>query len=357
MTYVFRSTVTDPFGRGREFGECHAVQIRASVEAYRGLFQRSAGRRVDLLALGSEALTQIEAFAAPLHDEIRGMAEGSGVDVREIGAINARTEILAYLGATLRGECSTVVHVDPARAAPLTLQTWDWYSQFASQWLQWEIPHADGRLTTTVTEYGIVGKIGVNNRGIGVHFNILHHRLDGQRIGVPVHVASRWMLDSTGDFNDALQLLAAVDFSASSVLTVVASKDGEGGAVSVELYPQGPAFVFPGTDGLLVHTNHFLDRKAAEGDTEWPVYPDTLVRHDVLSRRLRNRQDLSVATLLQAMHSHLGSTGAVCCHPDPNSQADQYQTLVTVAIDVAAGTLTAMPGGPCVHVPTTHPTH
>ncbi|UVJ45654.1 C45 family peptidase [Pseudomonas sp. LS1212] len=350
MSYVFRSTVTDPRGRGREFGECHAAQIRASVEAYRGLFERSAGGPVDMLGLGGKALVEIAAFAAPLHEEILGMAEGAGLDAREIGAINARTEILAFLGAKLRGECSTVVHVDPARPAPIAVQTWDWYSQFENQWLVWEIPHADGRLTTTVTEYGIVGKIGVNNRGLGVHFNILHHFSDGLRIGVPVHVASRWMLDSQSDINDALQLFAATDFSASSSLTVLTSKGGEGAALSVEIYPEGPAFVFPGADGLLVHTNHFLDATASQGDTEWSVYPDTLLRHDLLTRRLANRRDLTPAKVISAMNSHLGSTGAVCCHPDPNSSADQYQTLVTVVIDVAAGSLQALAGGPCVHV-------
>ena len=358
MSYHFRSTFTDPQGRGREFGECHAAQIRASVEAYRGLFERTAGGAVDLLELGAEALRQIAAFAPPLHEEILAMAEGSGVDARELGAINARTEVLAWLtrqrldgrGEILRGECSTLAFVDPAAAAPVTLQTWDWYSQFAGQWLVWEIPHGDGRVTTTVTEYGIVGKIGVNHHGLGVHFNILHHRSDGARIGVPVHVASRWLLDSKADLNDALQLLAGADFSASSSLTVLASKQGEAAAVSVEIYPQGPAFVFPDDNGLLIHTNHFLDPQAALGDTEWGVYPDTLVRHQVLKRRLGGRRDLTVAQLLAAMNSHLGSTGALCCHPDPALDADQYQTLVTVAIDVAAGTLEALAGGPCAHV-------
>lgn len=358
MTYQFRSTLTDPFGRGREFGECHTAQIRASVQAYRGLFERTAGGAVDLLALGTEALQQIGAFAPPLHEEILGMAEGSGVDVREIGAINARTEVLAYLsrqrtsgsGDTLRGECSTVAYVDPAAAAPVTLQTWDWYSQFAGQWLVWEIPHGDGRVTTTVTEYGIVGKIGVNKQGLGVHFNILHHVSDGARIGVPVHVASRWLLDSKADLNDALQLLAGADFSASSSLTVLASHAGEAAAISVEIYPEGPALVFPDENGLLLHTNHFLDPKAAQGDTEWGVYPDTLVRHQVLKRRLGKRSGLTVEHILAAMNSHLGSTGALCCHPDPAVQADQYQTLVTVSIDTAAGTLNALAGGPCAHL-------
>ena len=166
---------------------------------------------------------------------------------------------------------------------------------------------------------------------------------------MPVHVASRWLLDSKTDLNDALQLLAGADFSALSSLTVLASKGAEAAAVSVEIYPEGPAFVFPDENGLLIHTNHFLDAKAARGDTEWGIYPDTLVRHQVLKRRLGNRTGLGVEQILNAMNSHLGSTGALCCHPDPAIDADQYQTLVTVAIDVLGGTLNALAGGPCVH--------
>lgn len=351
MSFVFRSTQTDPAARGREFGAAHARRIHAGVERYRALFERVAQRPFDLHALGAQALERIARFAAPLHAEIAGMAEGADIDVRLLGAINARTEILATLRASLRGECSTVVQIDAHSAHAVAVQTWDWYAEFADQWLTWEIPNADGRLTTTVTEFGIVGKAGVNDRGIGVHFNILHHERDGVGIGVPVHVISRWMLDTCGDINEALQLLASAEVSASSSLTVIASADDSSAAVSVELHPGGPGFVFPNADGLLVHTNHFLSSPAAAGDTEPRQYPDTLVRHDLLTRRLGGRAKLSAPQVIGAMNNHLGTTGAVCCHPDAASpESGQYATLATIVIDVANGTLRALRGGPCHHV-------
>lgn len=351
MTTVFRSTMTEPAARGREFGEAHATRIRTGVEQYRALFERVALRTFDMKALGAQALAQIAAFAPPLYAEILGMAEGARIDARLLGAINARTEILAYVGAALRGECSTVVRVDAHSAHPVAVQTWDWYTDFADQWLTWEIPHADGSMTTTVTEFGIVGKAGVNTRGIGVHFNILHHERDGREIGVPVHVASRWMLDSSSDINQALQLLARAPVSASSSLTVIASADNSSTAVSVELHPGGPGLVFPNADGLLVHTNHFVSSPARDGDTEPRQYPDTLVRYDLLTRRLSNRADLSAAHVLGAMNSHLGTTAAVCCHPDRTQpESGQYATLATIVIDVAHGTLDALRGGPCAHL-------
>ncbi|BAN48365.1 C45 family peptidase [Metapseudomonas resinovorans] len=350
MSILFRSSVLAPRERGREFGDAHARQIAMTVSNYQGLFQRVATRPYDVGALGAQALEQIAAFAAPLHEEILGIAEGAGIDAEFIGAINARTEILAYLGAQLRGECSTVVQANPF-GAPVTAQTWDWYAEFADTWLTWEIPHADGRLTTTVTEFGIVGKPGVNNRGLGTHFNILHHQRDGERIGVPVHVLSRWILDSCGDINQAMLLCHAAGVSASSVLTLVAAVEGASAAVSVELHPGGPALVFPDDNGLLIHTNHFLAEAVRPFDTEPAAYPDTLVRYDLLRRRLAGRAGLETHDLLTALNSHLGSTGALCCHPAADlPQTGQYATLASITLDVLAGTLQALPGGPCRHL-------
>ncbi|WP_280377021.1 C45 family autoproteolytic acyltransferase/hydolase [Pseudomonas sp. BN515] len=350
MSIRFRSTAVTPAARGLEFGRVHAEKIQATVDRYHTLFERVATRPYDLRALGSQALVRIAAFAPPLYDEILAMAEGAAIEPSYLGAINARTEILAFLGAQLRGECSTVVRLEPFSGSPATAQTWDWYAEFADHWLTWEIPHADGSRTTTVTEFGIVGKAGVNSRGLGVHFNILHHADDGQGIGVPVHVASRWMLDSCNDINQALQLLGSAKVSASSSLTLIAAKDHSSAAVSVELHPGGPGLVFPDADGLLVHTNHFLSSPAREFDTEPAAYPDTLIRHDLLVRRLSGRQGLTPQKLLAALNSHLGGGAALCCHPDPaQPAAGQYATLASIVIDVANGTLTALPGGPCGH--------
>jgi isopenicillin-N N-acyltransferase-like protein len=331
-----------------EFGSRHARRIEATIAAYRKLFARATDRTVELEPYGREALAAIKAFAPKLLEEMEGMAAGAGIDPALIGAINARTEILAALGAKDRGECSAVVRVDRGGEGPAAVQTWDWYAELADQWLVWEIPQADGSLTTTVTEFGVVGKIGVNSRGLGVLFTILHHERDGRRIGVPVHAASRAVLDSASNINRALQLLASADVSASSSVTVVSTEDDLGVAASVELYPGGPDFVFPAPDGLLVHTNHFLSMRAQAGDTEPRSFPDTLLRHDLLVRRLSNVKRLDVPQILNAMSSHVGGDGAVCCHHDPAQRPTaQFETLATVVLDVAGGSLQVFEGGPC----------
>lgn len=375
----FRSSVLEPRARGAEFGTAHGERIAANVEAYRRLFARAAGGApFDVEAHGAQALAAIAAFAPALHEEILGMAEGAGLAPELLGAVNARTELLAVAGrrgreraaggdaasggaapsgaggdgapaAPVRGECSTAVKLSVDGTPPLTVQTWDWYEELAGGWLVWEIPHPDGRRTTTLTEYGIVGKAGVNDRGLGLHFNILHHERDGATVGVPVHVAGRAMLDGADDVNQALLALHAAEVSASSCLTVV-SAEGGGCAVCVELHPGGPGHALPDERGLLLHTNHFLSQPAAAGDTEPREAPDTLIRLDLLRRRLRGRADLTAQELRAAFDSHAGGGGALCCHPDTTLAPEaRYATLATVELDVAAGTLRALPGGPCAH--------
>jgi len=352
MTYRFRSTATDPHGRGVEFGATHAGQVAATVAAYQHLFDTAAGKAVDLTHWGALAFDAIIEYAPRLAAEIAGIAEGAGLPVTSVAAINARTEVLAALGAGTH-ECSTVVRLRDGRP-PVAVQAWDWYAGLADLWLVWEIPHAHGGHTTTVTEYGIVGKIGVNHHGLGIHFNILHHERDGldgsdnSTIGVPVHVLARAILDEARDLNQGLTRAAQAPVSASTSLTLIAAGGGESTAVSVELNPVGVGYALPGPDGLLVHTNHFLSSPANLHDTELRNGPDTVVRYDMLRRALAGRTEIGTADALAALSSHLLGGGATCCHVDPSlPPAARFQTLATVVLDVAAGTLAAHPGGAC----------
>lgn len=350
MTTVFRSTALDAHSRGQEFGKTFADKIRSNVEAYRSIFDSQSNGSFDVAEAGRAALDATEKFAPPLHQEMLGIADGAGVAPALIGALNARTEILACIRAGTRGECSAVIHLPPALDAPVAVQTWDWYQKFHDSWLVWEIPLPDGSMTRTMTEYGIVGKSGLNTRGLGLLFTILHHAADGARIGVPVHVAARWTLDSAANIYRAGQLLAGADVSASSSLNLVAYENGIGKAMSVELHPGGPSFILPDAAGFIIHTNHFLAAGPAAHDTEPTSFPDTLLRHDLLRRHLGTFARPTANDVLAVMKSHEGGEGAVCCHPEPGADpATSYATLSTIILDVKSGVMTVLKGGPCGH--------
>ncbi|MEU8884938.1 C45 family peptidase [Streptomyces hydrogenans] len=336
----FRSEIAGPRERGVEFGETWRDRVAATVDGYRELFARGGVR--DLHTAGTRVLLAVETWAPYLADEIRGIADGAGLPAETIAAVNARTEILA--STRTGGECSTIVALRDGDEQPVAAQNWDWYAGHAANWLEWEIPYPDGRRTTTLTEYGIVGKIGVNDRGVGCLFNILHHRADTGTHGVPVHVVARRLLDEADTVTDALRVIGRAPVSASTTITVVGGRRAGRSAVAAELWPGGPGHVLPDPDGLLLHTNHFLSRPGADGDTEPRTDPDTLVRYEVLRRALHGRgRDLAVGDALVALADH---SGGVCVHV-PEGRADAFQTLAAVRIDFTTCGLDIHPGPPC----------
>ncbi|MGN6129211.1 MAG: C45 family autoproteolytic acyltransferase/hydrolase [Nocardioidaceae bacterium] len=345
-TVTFTSSVLPPRERGLELGERFRSEIADTVAAYRRLFTARATGPFDVDRWAERAWEAIRTHA-PVHaEEIAGIAEGAGRPVRELAAVNARTELLVAADPTGTGECSTVVALPPGRPA-VAMQTWDWYDAMGANWLHWTIPHPDGRRVETVTEFGMLAKIGVNDRGVGVMLNMLHHENDAkaaaeERVGYPVHLLARSILDDASDVADGRRIASAAT-SASTSLTLV---DRRGAAASVELLPGGPGVLEP-YDGLLVRTNHFVSDAGRDGCLGAAQGPSSELRRDALLEAFAGRVPSSAEEVRAAMVHH-DDEGGVCAHVDEGlDPVLRHRTLATVALDVASGHLDVRPGGPC----------
>lgn len=334
LTPVVRSDEADPARRGRGLGEGRRERIVACWSGYERLFAAVGAGAVR--EVGEAALERIGAWAPDLAAEIDGIAAGAGLEPWQVSALNARTEVLARA----RGECSTVVVVPPEGGPPRTLQTWDWHEHLRDTASVWELTPRPGRVVRTFTELGIVGKIGVNDAGLGLHFNILRHASDGGRVGVPVHVVARRILDEAESVAEAAAIARSAEVAASTVLTVV----DRGTAACLELSPAGMAELPIGDDGVLIHTNHFLDPRLAAGERMREEDPGSWDRLETL----RRRAGAEGADLVAAMLSHEEDGAAVCCHaPHGARLGERYATLATISLDVAGGHLSVRAGGPC----------
>ncbi|HSE71523.1 MAG TPA: C45 family peptidase [Nocardioidaceae bacterium] len=348
---TFTSSVLDGYDRGVEFGRRHREEVRRTVAAYHRLFLTRAVGDFDVRAWSDRARETIDRVAPEAAEEIRGIAHGADVEVHEIAAVNARTELLAVANPTgVVSECSTVVALPPGRP-PVAVQTWDWYAAMAGNWLHWRIPRPDGRVVETVTEYGVLGKIGVNSDGVGVLFNMLHHANDEgaaeDGIGYPVHLLSRRILDTARDLDQALGTAGSVRTSASTSLTLVEGREDGGRTVSVELFPGGPGEL-DAEDGLLVRTNHFVSGKGRPGCLAAGIGPGTEIRRATLLEAFADRLPEDPGTVVAAMRDHR-EVGGVCAHPDRSMDPVLWHaTLATVAVDTRAGRLEVRAGGPCL---------
>ncbi|MFG2000468.1 C45 family autoproteolytic acyltransferase/hydrolase [Spirillospora sp. NPDC048911] len=347
------SAKTDPAARGEEFGARWSAETRAAFDGYAELFATVGATDAQVRAWAVRALDRTTEWAPGLAAEMAGLAAGAGLETWQIAALNARTEILAALRDDGEGECSTSV-VLPAGGPPRTLQTWDWLASMREVGVLWEYEARPGRRVRTFTEFGVLAKIGVNDAGLGVHFNILKHLADGDDIGVPVHLLARRVLDEAHDLDSAVAIVRGARTSASSVVTVVTYDGTHADARSLEVAPTGLGVVAPGPDGLLLHTNHFLDPALVPGERLGIDRPGTYARYAHLTDRARELWDADPTGRAKAMIAHAPEGAPVCAHSSPADPPDQrWDSLATISLDVAAGRLEIHRGGPCDVTPAT----
>jgi isopenicillin-N N-acyltransferase-like protein len=343
----FRTAATDPRARGIEIGSAWRERIGATWEAYERLFAAAGASDELQRAVGTDSLQRTEGWAPALAAEIDGIATGAGLENWQAGTLNARTEVLAGAGATTLGECSTFAIAPPAGGEPpRTIQTWDWYEHLRDSMLLLELEPRPGHAVHLFTELGIVGKIGVSSAGLGLHFNILHHRADGGPPGVPVHVVARRILDEAASVEEAITLARTAPLSASTVLTVVAWDGERASARCLELSPAGLGVLAPDPSCVLIHTNHFLDPRLARGERPTDFDATTRGRLESIGNRVgRVRAAANPTARAEALADH---ESGICSHAGAGEPPDQRSaTLATIALDVAGARVLVHPEGPC----------
>jgi len=342
IIHEWTSETADQREEGHRFGQHWAPQLRAARDSYLRLFQQSGVSAEQARSIADECRGMVESFAPEVADEFRGVAEGSGLALTDVHLLTARTEILARMTPSM--ECSTIVYVPDDANPPRTLQTWDWHETLSNETVVRRLRAASGAHVVTFSEFGQPAKIGVNDRGLGVHFNILHHRSDGSQAGVPVHVLARMMLDGAHDVAGAVAIAESVPLAASSVLTVVSFDGVTPEAAAVEVSPAGIA-VLPAPRGkALAHTNHFLDETLAAG--EYSPYETTSVP------RYRCLTDASDLARIVDDRERAVAFGAIPDAPisvrarPEEPEHLRWETKLTVALDVAHGAIAFAAGPP-----------
>lgn len=319
-----------PFEIGRQHGGALKESIAATVQVYMDLFAGlGGGTQEDVRACATKFGYQIEQFDARYMEEIKGIAAGSGMDLRDILAINARTEILTSLLAQTH-ECTAFCF---AREGILA-QTWDWIKRLEGKPVLLKIHHDDGHTTLTMTEPGIVGKIGLNSAGLGVGLNILSSSEMAE--GVPIHILLRSALDSK-TWDEAFNRITTSKIGTNSAITLA---DDKGQSVTCEYKGQHLKIIRP-TGDVLVHTNHYLDSPALS-----PIASSEprLVRATCLITKSTTRSVESAKTIL-ADRQEGDSTICMPWHDDGDAWGSMG-TLCSVVMDLKQRALHISRGHP-----------
>jgi isopenicillin-N N-acyltransferase-like protein len=295
---------------------------------------------------------------------MRGIADGAGCHLLEVVALNARTELLAGVpagphpayeeaharnraaGVPALTECTTIAALPGATAGGATLlaQTWDWIGSQRDACVVLHIHEPDRPPIVTLTEAGIIAKLGINGAGVAVCLNILRSTSDGQRPGLPVHVLLRRALQ-TGSLSEARNLVEGTQAAASSCITIA---DDTGVAVSIELTPGGNSALEP-RDGLLVHTNHCLAPTAQAGECVHDPASSTVPRYNRASELAWGQHgQIGSETLMHILRDREGAPLCICRRADPTLPAvQQRETVAGVVFDLRERVMHLAAGRPC----------
>lgn len=359
---------------GAGYGAAAADRIGANLAVYRRRFADQAG--LDEAAV-RRAGAAFRAVTAQVHPRIAamldGVAEGAGVPVEEVYALNARTELLYDASAqrarlaspqarpaspdATDGACTAVgvLGAHTANGHLLLGQNWDWHPDQRDAMVLLATRDERGFSVLTLAEAGMLAKAGLNSAGLGVCVNMLgcdRDGLDPAAPGVPYHVLLRAVLEADS-LSWAIRTACRTPRNASINLLVGAAgrSTAEGELIDLEVVPGDVGWLNP-VDGVLTHANH-LETGLAVRDTikdSGGSSPFRSARARRLLAESAAARKVTESDLAEVFRDHASFPSAICRHVDErDALLERSETVYSIMIDLDERTLGLAAGPPCEH--------
>ena len=327
-------------GSPDEIGYQHGVklarQIHHNIEFYRPLFLTNFETETQVLHEAKHIKDRIQNFNPAYIVELDHIALGAEVtEPLWVYALNSRTE----LTLTRRdGECTALVFPKQNFLG----QTWDWAQSLSDSFVIMQINYPSGHQILQLTEAGIIGKIGLNNQGLGVTLNILWTK-DLVLSGIPVHILLRAILDSRSLEDSSEVVNRSLRGKASNIIVCQ-----DGSAYDVE-FLGGHAVSFDITQPAYVHTNHYkhINDPAMSVETE---SESSETRHNKALSEFRNLQQFDLRELVSILSDSSDGEKSILSafKPDKHFEMGACGTLATIAMDLGNAALRVRKGNPSV---------
>ena len=296
-----------------------------------------------VLSHAERFMPSIAQYAPHLLEEMRGIAQGAGCDIREIVAINARTELM--YGVTRQSECTSIgISKNASTDGHIRVaQNWDWRPTLRGTLILWALHPEEGHDVLTLTEAGMVGKIGINSSGLAMCINLLKSDTDHAGPAVPMHIILRRVLEDAHSVEEAVTLIKETDRCTSCFHMLV---DRKGALAGVEATPAGQ-HVLRSASGVLTHANHCTSPELFIHDSNAREFPETLARGK-RAQTLACEQKIDETFLHSILTDHKTAPGSICLHVEPGIPlVENYESIASIIFDLTSGTVDIAEGPPC----------
>lgn len=338
-----------PRERGRLYGEQARERVHLSSELYREQLGRLGYSREKVVDLVESFPAAILDWAPELVEEMRGIAEGAGLDFTSVFLINARTELLqlARRGLSFKDQekdgCTGVV-VMPKAARDGRLihaQNWDWRAECAETSVVVRVLQDDGPDILMFTEAGGLMRSGFNSAGMTITANYLESDRDYKKLGVPLPFIRRKAL-ACQHFAEAIRTIATTAKSGSNNI-ILSSREGV--AIDFECAPDEVFPLYP-ENGLIVHANHWQSPVALSKLREagLPNVPDSLYRDLRVREALVEKVgSIGAEDVKAALFDTFGAPYAVCRPPIRNEVGNLSATVAMIICRPDEGVMEVAP--------------
>jgi len=275
-------------------------------------------------------------------EEMRGIADGSGCLFKDILASNCRYELSRMGSAYLENSCTTI-GISSRRSAnghTYICENWDWAQYQSESCIILKIDYGNGRQIYTVTEGGILGRMGRNNRGIVFAGNTLKNDLFG--LGLPVHIMMRKILECDG-LQQVKDLIRNNSIGSSYNLMVGSSE----GILDFEV-DNSQITLIKEENGTVCHTNTFID-KELRSDPRYTKYEkeESMLRYESARRQLERKDKISIDDLKSILRSHDNHPYGICTHAVQKEEMKKWATLASMIVDIEGNKMYLAAGNPC----------
>lgn len=348
--HFFAELSGTPYEIGFGHGSKAREYVMNSIHMYQEMFLTNAGVKWDdAKTVSRKYIPLIEQYDPEILDEMRGIADGAGLDFEDILALNARSEVLMTMSPASQTPVDgcTSMAICPERTAnnhTYVGQNWDWKNDAKQSIITLKIHQTNKPDILMITEAGIVGKFGVNSAGIGVTMNALNTPCDAN--GVPLHCILRGILNSA-TLGRAIVAITK-QRAACGANYLMASACGE--AFDCERLPDDFDLLYP-ADGILQHANTIVSPKLRMKyqDNMHLMCASTFLRHNRAGKLIRSYSSIGPDQMKAVFSDHADSPDCICSHPrEPLYPGETvWCTVFTIVIDLDERSMEICAGNPC----------
>jgi isopenicillin-N N-acyltransferase-like protein len=294
-----------PHDRGYQYGEKFKNQIEQSLgELYSSFNRTRKWKREQLLIEGRKYIPFIEEYVPEIGDEIKGIAQGAGIEYDEMVALISYYE----LGEGIPNLCTCFGVTGEATVGGETYigQNWDGGKPVPGVMLR--VERDSGPNVLTYADYGFPAAYGLNSEGITVVWNSVH--CEKSQLGVPAYLIVREALHQKL-LSEVIDKLIKIK-RAESLNFIIADKNGE--VYNFEATPNDYDLTY--CEKTIVHANHFVSNKLKiERDLILSEDSNTMIRHNRMAKLINKKcSNINLETAMSFQKDHANYPKSICRH-------------------------------------------